>query len=139
MPLVQLKNGVYYNVHHAIEWAEPFIAYTFAQVKKPAVVTCAKDGAHSENSRHFWKPGDLRPSQAVDLRIRDLSPWFAPAALSSWANSLVAALNFLAPLGPKGHFTLLLESDHIHLEWNEDGVPANIKDYTFKKEVYGVG
>ena len=138
--LIQLKNSsVNYDVHPAIRWAEPLLAYAFARVNKTAMVTSAKDEMHSENSRHFWKPGDTRPSQAVDLRIRDPQtglPWFGPILLSEFAEELTRILNVLAKNEVGGHFTLQSEGDHFHLEWNPGGIPANIKGYLFGREVY---
>ena len=130
---------VEYNVHPAIAWAEPLVAYAFARHGREVVLTSAKDGKHSEQSRHFWKPGDPRPAQAVDIRLlnpRTGRPWFSRAVLTGLVEELDRVLRHLSDPG-KGHYTLLAEPDHLHLEWNPPGIPANVRGYVFGREVYG--
>lgn len=49
-------------------------AHYDANLTRGAFITSAKDGTHMKGSKHHSEPDDDRPSDAVDLRTRDLTP-----------------------------------------------------------------
>ena len=65
------------------------------------VITSAKDGTHGENSLHY-------SGNAMDFRTRDIQP-----ALRAYFASVVAAKL-------KGEFDVVLEHDHLHVEYDPD-------------------
>ncbi len=133
--LLSMKDEtVDYTVHPVLVWAEPVILSFYAGVGLTPVVTCAKGGKHSDSSRHFWKPGDARPSQALDLRtwsIQDPGMFFR--RLVKLLNKLCREDRFAIE---RGSFVALLEKDHVHLEWNPDGVLPNLKSFTLGQDFY---
>lgn len=126
MLLTLASDKVLWKVVDAIDAATPELYTFYAAHGAPAVVTCAKDGRHSAHSRHYWKPGDARPAQAIDLRIWDLigqrKPDYAKAAVLG--TRLAEVLNHLALSG--WYACVLLHRTHFHVEWNRSGQPANI-------------
>lgn len=71
----------------------------YAKFDAECVVTSGRDGRHSDRSLHYL-------GRAVDLRTRVFT-----------ANQAAALRNELADaLGPQ--YDVILESDHIHLEWD---------------------
>lgn len=66
------------------------------------VVTSLKDGKHSAKSLHY-------AGAAADLRTRTL----AQGAAAQIAEDLAGRLNH--------HYDVILESDHIHIEWQPRG------------------
>lgn len=70
------------------------------------VITCTKDGGHCPRSLH-------PEGRAVDIRTRDLGPE-AASAMERRCDY------FLSPLG----FDVVLEADHLHVEYDPHGVEA---------------
>lgn len=120
---------VRYEVHPMIAWAEVVILAFFTALGLMPVVTCAKNGQHSALSRHFWKEGDPRPAQAIDIRIWSIKD------RAAFFRRLVLLLNRLVP---EGYFIVFLEKSHAHLEWNPTGVPANLKSFRDGQYFYAV-
>jgi hypothetical protein len=85
--------------------ALPAISAAFRTFGREAVVTSAAEpeARHRRGSLHY-------SGLAIDLRIRHLSPEDAPRV----ADELRAALT--------QEFDVILESDHIHLEYQPKGV-----------------
>lgn len=81
------------------------IAYTIAcqiyweRCQVRCVITSANDGVHGPNSLHY-------KGKALDLRTNNIPRHALPAVYADLKNSL----------GP--HFDVVLEADHIHLEFD---------------------
>lgn len=126
------KKGVTWNASPAIDAAQDTIIDVFKRIGGSiAVVTSCKDGAHSKNSAHHQAPDDMRPSDALDLRIihlfldkqKDQTVWWGKIR---WlAEKLAEALN--AREGVKERFYVILEDSHIHIECAVDS--PNIRGY----------
>lgn len=104
----------------------PLLKVAFGVVGSKAIVTHGKDGKHSPHSRHD-------EGYCLDLRIWDLQfgsyrantrPWWRACTL--WAARL--GRGFPEIVGP--NVFLVLERDHIHLEWAGPGQVANIKGWS---------
>lgn len=97
-----LHAAIHPSILHALDIAD----YLWRDIaKREATVTSLHDSEHSANSLHYGRPGDIR-CRAVDLRINDV-----PAAT---AERLVENLKLM--LGDA--FDVILESDHIHIEYD---------------------
>lgn len=66
---------------------------------RPATITSARDGLHSDSSHHY-------AGRAIDLRSRDLD--------EATANRILRELR--TDIGPD--FDILLESNHYHVEYD---------------------
>lgn len=134
MTKIKCKPEVIWNVCPEIEKAQEAIMAVYKEFGVEAVVTSAKDGKHSRNSAHHQLAGDMRPSNAIDLRTIHV-------VQSEWKRlqkTLETKLNSPRVLmGLKGRWYVVLESNHIHLEYAE-GVP-NIKGYKPGLYLYGGG
>jgi hypothetical protein len=71
----------------------------YTQYDAECVITSGRDGKHSDRSLHYL-------GRAVDLRTR----MFTASAITALANELRDCL------GPQ--YDVVVESDHIHLEWD---------------------
>ncbi len=88
------------------------IAYTIAckvYGQYACVITSGSDSKHGPNSLHY-------SGQALDLRTNNLPP----QAVQSIVDRLKEALG--------AQFDVVLESDHIHLEWDVKEKPTNPED-----------
>ena len=131
------KPGVIWNVHDALDRVQDVIGEHYAQAGTKALVTSAKDSRHSLHSAH----GEGRE---VDLRITKLfSKVPHPSAAVWWR----AVLEFGAQLADKleraamarsipGRFDVVLEGDHLHLEYTEAGKTPNIIGWKASQRVY---
>ena len=63
-------------------------------------ITSAGDGVHKEGSRHY-------SGKAFDFRINDLP---TEISVKTWVNRIQASLG--------NDYFVLLEQDHIHVQWN---------------------
>ncbi len=88
------------------------IAYTIAckvYGQYACVITSGSDGKHGPNSLHY-------SGQALDLRTNNLPP----QAVQSIVDRLKEALG--------AQFDVVLESDHLHLEWQPKDKPIHPED-----------
>ncbi len=126
-------NTVHYAVHEVILRAEPIIAAFYAAWGQDGVITAAKDGKHSDNSRHFPDPTDPRPAQALDLRTFVIDE----AKREPFSTRLLAFLN--RNLALDGRWTGVLHtgpSQHLHIEWNPNGTVPNVVGYKLGQDFY---
>ena len=108
------------DVNPVFEKAVPVLKTAWAMLGLEVVVTSGKDGKHSKQTAH--DKGD-----ALDLRTWDISKHMMPLAFGyNLANALLQVCG-------KG-FYVVLELDHIHLEYSE-GIP-NIKGFKAGKYFY---
>jgi hypothetical protein len=92
-----VKDGVCDQLWAALEYADQLKQRICG---KELVVTSLLDGKHKKGSKHYSGEG-------ADLRTRDMTP----TQLMTWFHALKAALD-------KQGFDVVLESDHIHLEYD---------------------
>lgn len=132
MLTLEAKSTVNWDVCTAIEAAQPTIARVYQDVKAKAVVTSARDSDHSKKTAHST-------GRAIDLRITSLFRETA-GILRAWYERILAFAHDLAialeQSGIDGVFYLVLERDHIHLEWAPKGTPPNIKGWKPEQHVY---
>lgn len=91
------------------------------------VLLHGKDGKHSESSAHY-------KGKAVDLRIWTLSFGLHQVSSRHWWQSCVRFSRDLAGLlnsspDATGHYYLVLEKHHIHLEYAAQNERPNIKSW----------
>lgn len=106
--IVKLKKGVSVKgIKPEMAIAVPIIAGVWEQFEqKELVITSARDGKHSTNSLHYQ-------GYAFDLRI-----WgFKKEELDKVVEALQIAFNGV-PGNSSGDWDIVLESDHIHLEFD---------------------
>lgn len=98
---MRFKPGVVmWRMHWRIEGAMHVIDQVTRDVcGRDAIITSARDGEHSANSLHY-------EGKAIDLRTRDLDD----------DTQADYRLRLAASLLPS--FDVVLESDHIHVEWD---------------------
>jgi len=97
---MQTKIGVsFIELHPAIRYACDVISL----IEAGPVITSASDSTHKKESLHYGLKGDSR-CRAVDLRIKNLT------------NPQETAKELKRRLGPD--FDIVLEADHIHLEYD---------------------
>jgi hypothetical protein len=121
--MINLKKknaSVNLDVNAAFEVAAPVLKTAWLMLGLECVVTSGKDGQHSTLSAHY-------SGNALDLRIWDIAKHMA---LLAFGANLAKAL--LIVCGP-GYY-VVLEGDHIHLEFNL-GKP-NIKGWVAGKYFY---
>ena len=108
------------DVNPAFIQAVPVLKTAWAMLGLDCVVTSGKDGQHSKNSAHYT-------GNALDLRIWNIADHMTPMA---FGYNLAGALKIVCGDG----FYVVLEGDHIHLEFNQ-AVP-NIKGWVKGKLFY---
>lgn len=108
------------DVNPVFEKAVPVLKTAWIMLGLECVVTSGKDGEHSKKTAH-------KDGNALDLRTWDIQKHMMPLA---FARNLSNAL--LQVCGPV--FYVVLERDHIHLEYSE-GIP-NIKGWQKGKYFY---
>ena len=100
---MKLKKGVrIHGICDEISFVMTAIEGVYLEHGAEAVVTSAIDGTHSRKSKHY-------SGQAIDLRTRNVD--------TEHHRPLTAALQ--AAVGED--FDVVLERDHIHLEWDPKG------------------
>ncbi len=119
-------------VHEDMHVLAPFLRLAFSAMGASCVVTTGREGAHSEKTRHDdgW---------CLDLRIWGLLFGDYVTGTKPWWKSLVRWVSQLAPalaseVGP--YVYLVLEKDHLHLEWAWHGDSPNIKGFLPGKFFY---
>lgn len=128
------KAAVVWDVCFELDAAQGVIAKSYADVKAKVMVTSARDGQHSKLTAHSQ-------GRAIDLRITTLFTNISFAqGLRAWYERVLAFAHDLAlvleaaQLG--GEFYVVLERDHIHLEWAPKGQAPNIKGWSPERHVY---
>lgn len=110
---MNFKDGVNFDVSRAIAQALPGIerAHKDVGIKRGAFVTSAKDGKHMKGSKHNWESDNDKPSDAVDLRTKDLTK----NETERLSEAITTRLN-----GPKQRkpYDVVVEIDHIHVEYD---------------------
>ena len=110
---MDFKDGVDLDLSRAMVTALPLIekAHKDAGIKRGAFITSAKDGKHMKGSKHHWEPDNDKPSDAVDLRTKDLTK----QETEELSEALATRLN-----GPKQRkpYDVVVEVDHIHVEYD---------------------
>ena len=97
--MLQFKVGVQLTVTKEVNEILRGVESVFRQFDVPCVVTAGTDGVHGKQSKHY-------SGQALDFRIRDLKPEQRDALVKLCQKSLI-----------QGH-DVVLESDHLHVEWD---------------------
>lgn len=97
--MLQFKIGVQLTVTKEVNEILRGVEAVFRQFDVPCVVTSGTDGVHGEQSKHY-------SGQALDFRIRDLKPEQRNALVKLCQQSLI-----------QGH-DVVLESSHLHVEWD---------------------
>ncbi len=110
----------------------PFLRLAFSALGASCVVTAGRDGQHSEKTRHD-------DGYCLDLRIWGLQFGETVTGSKAWWKCLVRWVSQLAralaeEVGPWVY--LVLEKDHIHLEWAWHGDIPNIKGFVPGKFFY---
>jgi hypothetical protein len=97
----EYKGGVqHYNMAHELTSRYDAIDEIHKRiVGREAVITSARDGLHMKNSLHYQ-------GKAIDLRTYDMKPGGAEAVVRELRVTLGR------------DFDVVLESDHIHLEYD---------------------
>ncbi len=138
--ILQLKTGVNWDVHPAIEKAQDTIQQVYGHAGATAYVTSAKDGVHSGNSAH--NQANNYPARGIDLRIIHLFPRVKAVNASEWwrcvrlfATGLAGEIA-LSGIGAEhqGAFYVVVEKDHLHLEFSE--TTPNIRGFAKGRHVY---
>lgn len=110
---MDFKSDVVLDLSRTMVKALPAIerAHTKIGIKRGAFITSGKDGEHMKGSKHHWESDDPLPSDAVDVRTKDLTK----SQTEQLSESLTAELN-----GPKLRrpFDVVVEVDHIHIEYD---------------------
>src|ERR1044071_3225987 len=97
------KAGVSGSPSPAISFAINFAAGVYVFIGRDLVVTSMRDSQHSADSLHY-------SGNAVDLRTNDLSPAEKQAVYSGVRSALYSQ-----------GFDVILESDHLHIEYQPQG------------------
>ena len=136
------KPGVIWEAITEIEDAQDVIAKLYTSNGAKATITSCHDGKHSLNSGHHQNDHKAL-SSAIDLRIMNLfrrvpihngAEWFN--LVLGFAKNLAEALNdWLSETNRHGRFDVVLESDHLHVEYSDVYHP-NIIGWTEVKMVY---
>ncbi len=135
---LEMKSGVRWEVVPEIDAAQLTIAKVYTIAGSKAVVTSAHDGRHSIHSAHRQAEQNGVAS-AIDLRITNLfrplagsfRPWYG--AICEFAKTLAAALNMDCKTG---WFCVVVEADHLHLEFTANRHTPNIQGYKPNQYVY---
>lgn len=129
---LEKKPSVIWDVCPEIEAAQDVIAKAYLEAKAKAVVTSARDSKHSAHTAHT-------DGRAIDLRITNLFIGVSIYAGKEWWEKVLAFAHDLAialeQVQVPGRFDLVLEKDHIHLEYSSTATP-NIKGWDPGKFVY---
>ena len=102
--MIRIKSGVTFHEDSFRTYAIPYlirIAIQTAPSGYDPTITSAGDGRHSVNSAHYT-------GKALDFRTRDLKKEEVPI----WADRMRMALG--------NQYFVLVESDHIHVQYNGD-------------------
>lgn len=86
-------------------------AHVKVGIARGAFITSAKDGKHMNGSKHHWEPADPLPSDAVDLRTKDLTK-LKTEQLSESVNTELNGYKIRKP------YDVVVEIDHIHVEYD---------------------
>ena len=99
--MTQFKAGVvFWNMHESITLNLNIIDAIHRRIAlRPAIITSARDGEHSEGSLHY-------EGKAIDLRTRDLPK----ALIEELAADLAAGLGTA--------WDVVIEDDHVHVEFD---------------------
>lgn len=97
--MLQFKEGVQLTVTKAVNEILRGVEAVYRKFDVPCVVTAGTDGVHGEQSKHYT-------GEALDFRIRDLKPEQRDALVQLCKKSLI-----------QGH-DVVLEHDHLHVEWD---------------------
>lgn len=97
----RFKAGVVtWKLHHEVERAIPLLdEISMRIIKRPIVITSAREGTHSERSLHY-------KGQAIDLRTHDLSANQIALLVKAFRNALPAG------------WDIVVEATHLHCEWD---------------------
>ena len=103
--MIRVKKGVVFKAfNNQVIQALWVLQETSEGIKKDIVITSANDGKHSENSYHY-------KNLALDIRIRNLA--------QSEIGIVMLDLKRPSPYYLAEHCDVILESDHIHWEFDE--------------------
>jgi hypothetical protein len=106
-PPITFKDGVQVKgVNQALFYALEVAQEIYAEYGKDVVVTSGTDGKHKQGSLHYV-------GLAVDIRTRHLTPREKTLIYVKLQRELKP---YLATDGIAGHFDVILETDHIHIE-----------------------
>lgn len=97
--MLQFKDGVQLTITKQVNEILRGVEAVFRKFDVPCVVTAGTDGVHGKQSKHY-------SGQALDFRIRDLEPEQRDALVQLCKKSLI-----------QGH-DVVLEHDHLHVEWD---------------------
>ena len=94
--MLKFKDGVVWkDMHPRIEAALPILDEIYQDVKTECVVTSGRDGKHMEGSLHY-------EGKALDIRTYNV------------LEALVKEIKDSLGVG----YDVILEKDHIHIEWD---------------------
>lgn len=102
---MKIKKGVDPSLHPAVLWAVGIATMVFNKYGLPGVVTSGRDGTHKPSSRHY-------KGLAADMRTNH------PKSTPTLIKTIYREIEDL--LDRKG-FDIVLESDHLHLEYDPKG------------------
>ena len=97
--MLQFKEGVQLTITKAVNEILRGVEAVFREFNVPCIVTAGTDGVHGKQSKHY-------SGEALDFRIRDLKPEQRDALVQLCKKSLI-----------HGH-DVVLEHDHLHVEWD---------------------
>lgn len=134
------KPTVNWDVCKEIEAAQDTIAMVYREAKAQAVVTSARDSKHSAKTAHT-------DGRALDLRITNLFRDVSIYSTKEWFQKVTAFAGVLAEKlewwtlenGITGRFDVVVEEDHLHLEYTPSGMRPNIKNWQPTQLVYTTG
>lgn len=96
---MRIMSGVVLALSQECAWALPSMDASFEAITRGTmVITSARDGVHMKGSKHY-------SGNAFDVRIAGLMAQDVQEVLRVWRRDLKA-------------FDILLESDHIHVEFD---------------------
>jgi hypothetical protein len=136
------KPSVVWEAVPEIGMVQGVIARAYVDAGAVATITSCHDGNHSANSGHHQNDKNAL-SNAIDLRIMNLFrkvpihdgvQWWGKVKL--FAEGLAGLLNDWTMKNNGGSFFVVLEKDHIHLEYADNGKKPNIIGYEKSKTVY---
>lgn len=122
LPNLCLKEGVHINGAHfdsAMVRIIDVARETAPMLEKGTVwITSANDSSHMEGSLHFV-------NRALDIRIKNIIGGMEfPLAARGWAERMQVALG--------DDYDVLLESDHIHVEYDPQGPKAPAEGFNIR-------
>lgn len=133
MLTLEAKAAVVWDVCPELEAAQATLAKCYQDVKAKAVVTSARDSVHSKHSAHAL-------GRALDLRITTLYKEISLYQVRAWYERILAFAHDVAlaleHAALSGEYYVVLERDHIHVEWAPKGGQPNIQGWTEGRHVY---